>query len=77
VFGGVLITKGMPIAAAMTIRIIVDGEGSRLPASGMSMVAVAVLLIRAESVALEKQSTSSRTKGELASMAWPLPRLSL
>jgi len=57
-------TKGMPREAATAIRMALEGEGSRLRPSGMSIVAVAVLLIKAARRALERQSTRRRTDGK-------------
>lgn len=55
-------TKGMPKDAVMATRMAVDADGSRLAASGISIVAVAVLLISAERNALAKQSIKSSAR---------------
>src|SRR5688572_16813901 len=61
-FGGVLITKATPSEDEIAIRIAVDGSGLIVPARGIRIVAVAVLLISAESEALATQSRTSTMK---------------
>lgn len=52
----------MPKEAETATRIAVAGEPSKLIASGMSIVAVAVLLINADSSALAKQNVNINTE---------------
>ena len=52
--GGVEIMKGMPKDAETAIRIVVDGEGSMTAAIGIRSITVAVLLIKADKVALTR-----------------------
>ena len=62
-FGGVLIIKGTPNDADTAIKIAVDGEGIRVMASGINNTAVAVLLIRAASMALVKHNKNRLKMG--------------
>ena len=62
-FGGVLITNGIPNEDAIAIRSAVDGSGNTAVAIGIKRTAVAVLLISAESSALERQRMNRTATG--------------
>lgn len=61
--GGVEIIKGIPNEADIATKMAVDGAGMKAVASGINRITVAVLLIRAESVALMRHSKNKISTG--------------
>ena len=64
-FGGVLIRNGTPKEAETATKMAVDGSGISAVASGISRTAVAVLLIRAESIALVRHKINRPIVGSM------------